>query len=109
MGEELKTYDERTHELLENPDLSLGYTYPGSIIVGYTGNGRHVLEGSKTERNPEGFEVEYESLPIIERCLFFHRYSYDNYPGEPKMATVEYVDEQFQKAVTNAVKLAKGG
>lgn len=107
--DELKIYDERTRELLENPDLSLGYTYPGSIIVGYTGSGRSVLEGSKTKRNPEGFEVQYDGLPIIERCLFFHRYSYDSYSGESKMATVEYVNEQFQKAITNAVKLAKGG
>lgn len=105
----MNVYDEKTHILIENPDLSLGYTYPGNIIVGYTGSGRMVLKGTKTERNPEGFEVQYDGLPIIERCLFFHRYSYDSYPGESNMATVEYVDEQFQKAVTNAVKLAKGG
>lgn len=68
----MRTYNEKTGELIENPDLSAGYTYPGRRL---TGTELQVLPGTVTATRPEGLRRE---VPIYEDCLFFHPWG----PGE---------------------------
>ena len=55
----MKTYNEKTGELIENPDLSAGYTYPGQR---YIGTERIVLEGT-VARYPPGEKPGTEPDP----------------------------------------------
>lgn len=67
----MKTYHEQTGELIENPDLEAGYTYPGQR---YIGTERIVLEGTVTERRPEGL---WQLVDVYEDCQYYHEYTED--------------------------------
>lgn len=80
----MKTYHEQTGELIENPDLEAGYTYPGQR---YIGTERIVLEGTVALYPPGGLEYD---KPVCEDCLFFHPWEPGEKPGtEPKTPDVE--------------------
>lgn len=68
----MKTYHEKTGELIESPDLEAGYVYPGRKKIGTE---EKVLEGTVTERRPEGLR---QLVNVYEDCLFFHPWE----PGE---------------------------
>lgn len=73
--EQLKIYDESTHELLESPDLEAGYTYPGQR---YVGTERIVLGGTIERYPPDGLGYE---KPVYEDCLWYHEYADGEKPG----------------------------
>lgn len=80
----MKTYHEKTGELIESPDLSAGYTYPGQR---YVGTERRVLAGTVALYPPDGLRVE---VPIYEDCLFFHPWEPGEKPGaDPQPSDVE--------------------
>lgn len=68
----MKTYNEKTGELIENPDLEAGYTYPGQR---YVGTERVILKGTVALYPPGGLEYD---KPVYEDCLVFHPWE----PGE---------------------------
>ena len=71
---EMKTYDEVTHELIENPDLENGYIYPGQIQVGMTEERSEVMDGTVEVFPPNGLKRYYPPEPIYEDCYFYHKY-----------------------------------
>lgn len=80
----MKTYNEKTGELIENPDLEKGYTYPGKK---YLGTERVILGGTVELYPPDGLEYD---KPVYEDCLFFHPWEPGEKPGtEPKLPDVE--------------------
>lgn len=72
---ELKTYDEVTHELIENPDLENGYVYLSRIQVGMTEERYEVMEGTVEVYPPDGLKRYYPPEPIYEDCYFYHKYA----------------------------------
>ena len=80
----MKTYDEKTFELIENPDLSAGYTYPGKR---YVGTERVILRGTVALYPPSGLGYD---KPVYEDCLFFHPWEPGEKPGtDPQPSDVE--------------------
>lgn len=65
----MKTYNEKTGELIENPDLSAGYTYPGQR---YIGTKRVTLERTVELYPPGGLQHE---VPVYEDCLYYRPYT----------------------------------
>lgn len=65
----MKTYNEKTGALIENPDLSRGYTYPGRIKVGTRDV---VMNGSVETYPPNGLR---RRVDVYEDCLFYHEYT----------------------------------
>ena len=70
----MNTYDEKTHELIEDPDLENGYVYPGQILKGYTEERHEYLEGTEHLNPPNGYEHIIPPQPIYEDCYFYHKY-----------------------------------
>ena len=80
----MKTYDEKTFELIENPDLSAGCTYPGKR---YVGTERVILRGTVALYPPSGLGYD---KPVYEDCLFFHPWEPGEKPGtDPQPSDVE--------------------
>lgn len=71
----MKTYNEKTGELIENPDMESGYTYTGQR---YIGTERMVLGGTVDLYPPDGL---YYDKPVYEDCLWYHEYTDDEKPG----------------------------
>lgn len=71
---EMKTYDEETHELIENPDLENGYVYPGQIQVGMTEERSEVMDGTVEVFPPNGLKRYYPPEPIYKDCYFYRKY-----------------------------------
>lgn len=69
----MNTYDEITHELIENPDLENGYVYPGTIVVGQTEPHYEVMERTVTKDRPEGLRKFYPAQDIVEDCQYYHK------------------------------------
>lgn len=65
----MKTYNEKTGELIENPNLETGYTYPGQR---YVGTERIVLKGTVALYPPAGLSYD---KPVYEDCLLYHAYT----------------------------------
>lgn len=65
----MKTYDEKTGLEIESPDLEKGYVYPGRRKVGTE---ERVLEGTVTERRPEGLR---QLVDVWEDCQYYHAYT----------------------------------
>ena len=109
--DELNTYDEITHELIENPDLELGHVYMGTIITGYTEEKIEVMGGTVTEEDSEGLRERIPPSAIEEECWLYHTYTdleLESIKAEADRATKTYVDEKVSEAVTRAVSLAYG-
>ena len=71
----MKTYDEKTLEEIESPDLSKGMTYPGKIKTGVE---YVVMSGSQEKYPPNGLRKE---KAVYEECLFYHKYADGENPG----------------------------
>lgn len=65
----MKTYHEKTGELLENPNLEEGFTYPGQR---YIGTERVTLERTVELYPPNGLQHE---VPVYEDCLYYRPYT----------------------------------
>lgn len=72
---ELKIYDENTLEQILEPDLKKGYLYNGQIKTGTEPEKRVIMEGTITERNPEGLEKIVPAKDIYEDCQYYHEYT----------------------------------
>lgn len=80
----MKTYREKTEELIENPDLEAGYVYPGQR---YIGTERVVLEGTVSLYPPDGLRYD---KPVYEECMWYHEYTEGEKPGtEPSLSAFE--------------------
>lgn len=66
-----KTYNEKTGELIETPDLVAGYTYPGQR---YVGTERVILKGTVELYPPDGLGYD---KPVYEDCQWYHEYTGD--------------------------------
>lgn len=67
----MKTYHEKTGELIENPDLEAGRVYPGQR---YIGTERIVLGGTIELYPPGGLGYD---KPVYEDCQWYHEYTED--------------------------------
>lgn len=65
----MKTYDEKTWEEIQNPDLSAGHTYPARR---QTGTERRTHAGTIELYPPNGLQYD---APVYEDCLLYHTYS----------------------------------
>lgn len=65
----MKTYHEKTGELIETPDLEAGYVYPGQR---YVGTKRVTLERTAELYPPGGLQYE---VPVYEDCQLYHAYT----------------------------------
>ena len=65
-------YDEKTHILIEKPDLEKGYLYPGKLLISDSENSTE-LEGTDGLRT-------YSSEPVYEDCQFYHEYTAEEMP-----------------------------
>lgn len=65
----MKTYHEKTGELIESPDLDAGYVYPGQR---YIGTKRVTLERTAELYPPGGLQHE---VPVYEDCLYYRPYT----------------------------------
>lgn len=77
MADELKIYDEITHEKIQDPDLKKGYLYDGKIKTGTEPEKTEIMEGTITERNPEGLKRIIPAKDIYEDCQYYHEYTED--------------------------------
>lgn len=73
--DELKIYDEITLEQIFEPDLEKGYLYDGQIKTGTEPEKRIIMEGTITERNPEGLKKVIPPKDIYEDCQYYHKYT----------------------------------
>lgn len=83
-----KTYNEKTGELIETPDLEKGYTYPGQR---YLGTERVILKGTVELYPPGG--LGYDNS-VYEDCQWYHEYTEDELaamhpPDEPQPSDME--------------------
>ena len=98
----MTTYDEITHELIETPDLSAGYTYEGQR---QTGTELQVLPGTVTAAHPEGLRHE---VPVYEDCLYYHAYTEDELaaqhpPDDPGSANTAATWDELAAAYSEGV------
>lgn len=71
----MNIYDELTLEQIFDPDLKKGYLYDGQIKTGTEPEKRVVMEGTISERNPEGLEKIVPAKDIYEDCQYYHKYT----------------------------------
>lgn len=65
----MNIYHEKTGELIENPDLEAGYTYPGQR---YVGTERVILRGTVELYPPDGLGYDKS---VYEDCLYYRPYT----------------------------------
>lgn len=92
----MKTYNEKTGELIENPDLEKGYTYPGQR---YVGTERVILKGTVELYPPDG--LGYDKA-VYEECLFFHPWE----PGEKPEESPQLSDPKLSDTAATWDELA---
>lgn len=97
----MKIYDEITHKELTAPDESKGYLYNGSIKTGQTEDTYEIMEGTKTEENPNGLRRLIPGHDIYEDCKYYHTYS------EEELAQKKAEAEAEQLAKDQAEKIAR--
>lgn len=104
----MKTYHEQTGELIENPDLEAGYTYPGQR---YVGTERVILKGTVELYPPGGLGYDKS---VYEDCLWYHEYTEDELaamqppeePDPPDPADGVATWDELAAAYTEGVSLA---
>lgn len=72
----MKIYDEKTGELIENPNLEEGYTYPSQRHVGTK---RVTLDRTIDMYPPDGLQYE---VPVYEDCQLYHTYTEEDKQAE---------------------------
>lgn len=91
----MNVYHEETLELIQSPDLSLGYTYPGRRFVAHheaVEEVRHleVMRGSEAMNGGKGLRGPVIDVPAspawdeYEDCLYFHPYTEEELAEQPK-------------------------
>ena len=88
----MKTYDEKTWEEIQNPDLSAGYTYPSRRRVGTE---RRTHAGTIELYPPNGLQYD---VPVYEDCLYYHPYT-----EEDKKAAVSDKLSELSSACNAAI------
>lgn len=71
----MKAYDEITKKEIQNPDLTKGYLYEGTIVTGKTEPKTVIMNGSVTSDRLEGLREYIPSEGIIENCQYYHAYT----------------------------------
>lgn len=71
----MNIYDELTLEQIFDPDLKKGYLYDGQIKTGTEPEKTEIMEGTITERNPEGLKRTIPAKDIYEDCQYYHKYT----------------------------------
>ena len=71
----MKIYDEITNEELTSPDLSEGYLYTSRRVIGHTEESYEIMEGTVTEKCPDGLRRLIPAHNIYEDCQFYHAYT----------------------------------
>ena len=82
----MNTYDETTFELIESPDLELGYTYPGRRFVAHHDaveeqSHLEVMPGTEAMNGGKGLRGKVIDVPAqeawdeYEDCLLYHPYT----------------------------------
>ena len=102
MADELKIYDEITHEEIRDPDLERGYLYDGRIQVGMTEESSEIMEGTISERNPEGLKRIIPAKDIYEDCQYYHKYTEEEkktYLNEKLSSLSNSCNEQITKGI----------
>lgn len=98
----MKTYHEQTRDLIENPDLEVGYVYPGKR---YIGTERIVLEGTVALYPPGGL---WYDKPVYEDCQWYHEYTEDELaaqhpPDDPGSANTAATWDELAAAYSEGV------
>lgn len=88
----MKTYHEKTGELIESPDLDAGYVYPGQR---YIGTKRLTLERTVELYPPGGLQHD---VPVYEDCQLYHAYT-----DEDKKAAVSDKLSELSSACNAAI------
>lgn len=95
----MKTYDEKNWDEVLNPDLEVGYVYPGQR---YIGTKRVTLERTAELYPPGGLQHE---VPMYEDCQLYHAYTEDELAAiqNPEVPTdvesrVTALEEELQAA-----------
>lgn len=71
----MKTYDEATKKEIQNPDLTKGYLYEGTIVTGKTEPKTIIMNGSVTSDRLEGLREYKPAEDIVEVCQYYHAYT----------------------------------
>lgn len=71
----MKIYDELTNEELISPNLNVGYLYTSRRIVGHVDDSYEIMEGTITEKCPDGLRRLIPAHNIYEDCQFYHTYT----------------------------------
>ena len=114
-------YDETTGELLAEPDLEAGYTYPGKHFVAHheaVGEVSHldVMPGTESMNGGKGLRGKVVDVSAkdawdeYEDCLLYHAYTDEELlMRNPSEMIEKIVSERLASAITTAVALSKGG
>lgn len=71
----MKTYDEITKKEIQNPDLTKGFLYEGTIVTGKTEPKTIIMNGSVTSDRLEGLREYKPAEDIVEACRYYHTYT----------------------------------
>lgn len=117
----MKTYNELTHEEIQNPDLSLGYTYPAQQFVAHheaVSEQYHyeVMGDTESMRDGKGLRTKVIDVPAreawdeYEECMYYHLYTDEElaamHPpddgGSNDVATWDELAEAYNEGVMQA-------
>lgn len=90
----MKTYIAGTNQEIQNPDLTKGYTYFGTIDVGVK---YEVMEGSVEKYPPNGLQ---EEKIIYEECQFYHKYTQEEI-GQKRDKKLQELSSSCNSMITN--------
>lgn len=71
----MKIYDETTKKEIQNPDLTKGFLYEGTIITGKTEPKTVIMNGSVTSDRLEGLRSYEPAEDIVEPCQYYCKYT----------------------------------
>lgn len=71
----MKIYDEITKEEISYYDLSIGFLYDGKLEKEIIPETIEIMEGTVSERNPDGLKKIVPEHIIYEDCKFYHKYT----------------------------------
>lgn len=105
----MKIYDEKTKKEIFDPDLSLGYLYKGTIVVGRTEEHKEVLEGTISKNCPNGLWYIIPEKDIVEECQYYHSYTENDVVSEMN-SKIEEIRNECNKDICSgmSVELSDG-
>lgn len=95
----MKTYHEKTGELIESPDLDAGYVYPGQR---YIGTKRVTLERTVELYPPGGLQHE---VPVYEDCQIYVPYTEEELAARNQPSQIDCIEAQatYTAMMTNTL------